>query len=78
MAKNDALTFLDVTSQVENLATDRRNEMESYFFLGAIISTHNDEELRFFRYIWGSEDGGCYEMGVGVLRNQAVKFPYKN
>ena len=78
MSKHDAHTFLEITSQVENLATDGRNEMVSYFFFGAIIAAHDNDELRFVRHIWGSEHGRCYEMGVDVLGNQAIELPYIN
>lgn len=67
-----ARTFLEITSQIENLATDRWNEQVSNFLLGTIIAAHNDDELSFVCCSWGPEDGACYEMGVNVLGNQVV------
>lgn len=54
----EKLAFLKVSSQVNNLSSDSGYEKVGYFFLAAIVSTHDNDQLSFL------SDGGCSEHGA--------------
>lgn len=67
-------TLLDVTPKIDHFPPDGGYEEIGHLLLGAVITRHDYDELSLVSRWRRAEDGAGYQVRVGKLGDQRVKF----
>jgi hypothetical protein len=68
------MTFLKISAEIVDLATNRRNQKMCHLLLRAIVASHDDDELSLVRSNRWTKHGAGEKVTVRKLSDQSVQL----